>query len=355
MNKKLSILLPIASILLIGCVGNKVYDSSEYIKDVSWERTSKDYRVLTLGDIHFSITDNYDQHFKVMNKTIENADPDLIVVNGDAFTFASKQTVVTLFSWLDTRTNRDGNAIKWTFTFGNHDDQGQYADTWIPREMSSGKYENCVCPDLKKLEDDNVTGRTNFVLNIKKGEDLKYQIYIFDSHSYNFQKFKGEYENLGEDYYYDFIKVDQIEWYKRMVEETANGVKSSAFFHIPLAEFNYLYNRPEDGSEWTLKEEYRIIGDGAEALVSSPQINTGLFDAMKELGLTQSITCSHDHINNFVCLYEGIYLTYGTHATNRIYYEKDKIGGQVLNIKDDGSISFENILTENDYPAEQLL
>ena len=360
MNKKLSMLFPVTAILLSGCVGNVHYNSSEYVKDVVWERDT--FKVLTLGDIHFSITDNYQQHFEVMQRTIDASNPDLIVLNGDAFTFASKETVRTLFDWLDSRKNVDKKPIKWTFTFGNHDDQGQYADTWIPREMSSARYKNCACPDLKKLENDDVTGRTNFVLNLKKDGDLKYQIYVFDSNSYNFQKFEGEYKNLGEDYYYDSIKIDQIEWYKRMINDTANGVKSSAFFHIPVPEFNYLFNRPEDGSEWTLKDEYRekdsdgnFIGDGAEALVSSPQNNTGLFEAMKESQLTQSVTCSHDHVNNFVCNYEGIYLTYGTHATNRIYYAKDKIGGQVMTIKQDQSISFENIFVENDYPEAQLL
>lgn len=353
MNKKLLMLIPATALLLTGCVGNQHFDVSSYVKDVKWERTDKDYRVLTLGDIHFSLTDNYEQHFKVMQKTIDDADPDLIVINGDAFTFATKQTVAVLFTWLDTRVNNSGHAIKWTFTFGNHDDQGQYADTWIPQQMSSGKYQNCVCPDLKAIEGDDVTGRTNFVLNIKKNDTLKYQIYIFDSHSYNFQKFEGTYKNEGMGYWYDFIKEDQVDWYERMINETANGVKSSAFFHIPLPEFNDLFDRT--GEVWTLKAE-AIIGDGAEALVSSPQINTGLYAKMVELGLTQSVTASHDHVNNFVCkTSDNIYLTYGTHADNRIYYEKDKIGGQVLNIKDDGTISFENIITENDYAEDQLL
>ena len=361
MNKKSLYAVPMLALLLGGCVGQHHYDAKDYfVNGIKWERES--YRVLQLSDIHFAQNDFFDTHFEVMQKTIDKANPDMIIVNGDAFTFATKQTVRTLFNWLDNRTNKSGKAIRWSYVFGNHDDQGQYSDDWIPRllagQVKGTKYNNVA---FVNLPDDDVTGRTNVVLNIEKDNKVVYQIYLFDSHSYNFTKYEGQYKKLGEDYYYDYIKEDQVEWYKRVAEyskEQFPGVKSSAYFHIPVPEFQFALDKffDEDGNAKPEYDKKEVLdGDGAEKLVSGPQINTGLFAAMDELGITQSISCAHDHINNFAVKYKAeggkneIYLTYGTHATDRIYFAKNKIGGQVMEISDGGSIKFENIVVEHNY------
>lgn len=356
MNKKSFMFIPLVALLLGGCVGNKHYNPEDYfVEGNEWKRET--YRVLTLGDIHFAQNDYFDDHFAVMQDTIDKADPDMIIVNGDAFTFATKQTVKILFNWLDTRVNQSGNAIRWSYVFGNHDDQGQYSEDYIPRllagEVKGTKYNNVA---FVNLPDDDVTGRTNVVLNIRKDNDVVYQLYLFDSHSYNFTKYEGQYKKLGEDYYYDYIKEDQVEWYKRVAtysKEQFPGVKSSAYFHIPVPEFQFALDTLFDEEGNPISEKV-LTGDGKELLVSGPQINTGLYAAMDEIGITQSITASHDHINNFVVKYqvEGgheIYLTYGTHATDRIYYAKDKIGGQVMEVSSTGDLTFTNIFAANNY------
>lgn len=329
----LLIILPIFGTLLAGCVGTKHYSESEYMLDLAWNK-SEDFKVLQLGDIHFSQSDYFEQHFEVMDRTINASDPDLIVLNGDAFTYADKHVVNKLFTFINNK------GIPWTFTYGNHDDQGYYPDTYLQRLLASGKYDKCL---FKNIEDDDVTGRSNLVINLKNSTKVEYQIYLMESHSYNFDTFE-----------YDFIKQDQIDWYKRMVNYSTekfgegNPIPSSLYMHIQTPEFNKAWEKTKENPDLLL------LGD-MEEFTGAPIEDLGFFNYVKDLGSTKSIHCAHDHANDSVVEYEGVYLCFGVHATNRIYNDEDwsKIGGQVLTIhKEDKSISLRNYYTS--YDSEEI-
>ena len=320
-SKKTIIALPILTLLLSGCVGKKVYPEEDYLLSTSWGE-KEEYRILQLGDIHQSQSDIHEEHFKVMDRTIEASKPDMIVLNGDIFTFADKHVVKKVFQYFDDK------GIPWTFTFGNHDDQGYYSDTYIQRLLGGNKYKNVL---FKNLEDDNVTGRSNFVINIKNGEEVKYQVYCLDSNNYNFDTME-----------YDIVKQDQIDWYARMVnysKEKYGNVKSSMYLHIAP---------PEAVIDWETRDD-EIIGNMEEGL-GSPSEDLHLVQKVLDLGVTQSIHANHDHANDAVFKYKvddkEIYFAYGVHATNRIYNDKEgaKFGGQILSIKksDTSDISFKN-------------
>lgn len=319
LNKSL-IALPLVGLLLSGCVGKKVYPEEDYLLTTSWGEKDE-YRILQLGDIHLSQSDVFEEHFAVIEKTIKASNPDLIVLNGDIFTFADKHVVKKVFKFFD-----DHN-IPWTYAFGNHDDQGYYGDNYIQRLLGGDTYKNVL---FKNLEDDNVTGRSNFVINVNDGNDNLYQVYCLDSQNYNF-------DTMG----YDFIKQDQIDWYERMVNySTAHYggvVKSSMFIHIAFPEFV---------KDWESKTEDDFIIGMMEEGAGSPEEDLGFFSKIKELGSTQTVHANHDHANDSVLLYEGVYFSYGVHSTNRIYNDKEtkKIGGQIVKVKkaDRSKITFEN-------------
>jgi hypothetical protein len=77
---------------------------------------------------------------------------------------------------------------------------------------------------------------------------------------------------------YDYIKFDQIQWYrensKKFTEEN-NGVpvSSYAFFHIALPEYNQ-----------AASSESAILYGIRKEKACAPQLNSGLFAAMKEMG-----------------------------------------------------------------------
>ena len=326
--KKSLIALPVFALLLSGCIGKKTYPEADYLLDVSWER-DEDFRILQLGDIHQSQSDLHETHFEVINRTIKASDPDLIVLNGDIFTYADKHVVRKVFSFFDKYD------IPWTFTFGNHDDQGYYSDTYIQRLLGKDTYKNVL---FKNLQDDDVTGRSNFVINVKKGEEVKYQVYCLDSNNYNF-------DTMG----YDIVHQDQIDWYERMIKyskENYGEIKSSLYLHIAP---------PEAVEDWETREN-EIIGNMEEGL-GSPSEDLHFFDRVKELGLTQSIHANHDHANDAVFLYDGIYFAYGVHSTNRIYNDKAgvKFGGQLLKVNksDTSKLGFENYYAS--YNSEEVI
>ena len=341
-SNKLLITLPFVALLLSGCVGKKTYAANEYMLPIPWIG-AEDFRILQLNDIHLSQSDLHEDHFKVIDRTIEAAHPNLIVLNGDIFTYADKHTVNKVFSHFDSK------GIMWTFTFGNHDDQGYYSDLYLQRLLGSKKYTHCV---FKNIEDDDVTGRSNFVLNIQDKDDnhkVIYQVYLLDSHSYNF-------DTMG----YDYLKKDQIDWYKRVVEYSTenlgggNVIPSSMFMHIGFPEFISSWEDSKD-------TEDLLIGDMQE-FAGSPKEDLGFFGKVLELGSTRTVSCAHDHANDSVIRYkdknskgEDVYLCYGVHSTDRIYCDdaKIKLGGQVIAInKTTKKLTFTNYY--GNYNSEEV-
>jgi len=330
-NKKLLVSLPLVALLVTGCVGKTHYDSKDYIISIKWENPNADYRILQLGDIHFSQSDNYEEHFKIIDKTFETANPDLIVINGDAFTFADKHVVKKLFSHIDSYNK------PWTFTFGNHDDQGYYNDTYIAELLSGTTYTHSL---FKYLKDDDVTGRSNFVIRLNKhtydssgkfvSSDPKYQVFMVESHSYNF-------DDMG----YDYIKQDQIDWFNRVSDDTKvddRYIPSSVYMHIATPEF---YTAAEEAKT---NPDMLLIGSTDE-WKGGPSSKSDLhfFDAVKSHG-GQSISCAHEHINDSVIYYQDMFLAFGVHSTDRIYKDDAKIGGQVTIINHlNYGLTFENI------------
>ena len=331
MNKKILLAVPMLTCILASCVGKKTYPCSSYCIPVQWTKNS-DFRILQLSDIHLSQSDIYDLHYKFMDKTISDANADLIVLNGDSFTYADKKLVKSLFSFIDSHN------IPWTFAYGNHDDQGYFSDAYIQRLL--GKNTPFKNVKFVNLEDDDVTGRSNFAINLYKDNNLKFQVYLLESHSYNFDTFR-----------YDFIKQNQIDWYKRMIEWTNKSylkndswkvgdptIPSTMYFHIPLPEFFEAWY-------WAIENGVETIGTDEEFHGGpKPSTDLGFFDVIKEYGSTKAISVAHEHINDSVIDYEGVKLCFGVHSTNRIYFDENKLGGQVIIInKDDQSLSTENI------------
>ena len=327
--KKTLIFLPIVATLLGGCVGTKHYDADKYFTRVVWKGSS-DFKILQLNDIHLSQSDKYEEHFALIKRTIKASEPNLIVLNGDIFTYADKQLVNRIFSFIDSF------GIYWTYTFGNHDDQGYYSDTFIPKLLASGKYVNVR---FINLPDDDVTGRSNFVINLTDFDSKKvlYQVYVLDSHSYNFN-------TMG----YDYLKQDQIDWYERMVKystKTLGGgtvIPSSMYMHIGFPEIIEAWDQTKPAE----KQENLLIGD-MEEWGGSPKKDPGFFKKMQELKSTKSVHVAHNHASDSIMFYGDpkVYFCFGVHSTDRIYNDENcvKLGGQVIRInKTTKEISFRN-------------
>lgn len=285
--------------------------------------TDDDFKVMQLTDIHIGAGWMcHGKDLKALNAVaamVTAEKPDLVIVTGDiaypippqagtSDNLAEAELFAALMEQL---------GVYWTVTFGNHDteayskyDRAQIADFY---ENSGFKY----C--LFKSGPEDIDGYGNSVINIKnsKGE-ITQSLFTFDSHSYL------NHDILGFGYDYDNIRESQVQWYRNCVKELTgynksvsdmeNPVpKSTAFFHIPLKEYQdawyeYMNNGFKDTENAKLLEG--IAGEGG-IIVYSGEGEDSLFEAMLELGSTKGVFCGHDHENNFTMEYKGIKLCYG--------------------------------------------
>lgn len=319
MKNKLLVLLATSLLLLSACGSQtKTYPENEYILELPYQ---EDFRVLQLTDLHISDKDNQDLHYGFIDLTINDAQPDLIIVTGDLFTFASKITAKKLCSYLDSHN------IPWTVTFGNHDEQCLFSIEWFANYLTNYG-SNCM---FKDIANDDVYGNSNFIINLMKNDTVHEQIFVIDSNRYNYGGYFG----------YDYIKEGQIDWYERMVNYSTeqNGgviVPSTLYYHIPLPEVDEAWEKAQAGNpEATLD-----YGEKREDSCP-PKFNSGLFDKIIELGSTRAMFFGHDHLNNFRVTYKGVTFGYGIKSTNRIYFDEDMMGGRTMIIHDDHSLTYE--------------
>ena len=330
MKNKLILFSGLLAMCLTACAGAKQYEPKDYVLEMDYKA---DFRILQLTDIHIGDKDNAPLHYEFMDLTIKDANPDLIVVTGDVFTYASRHTAKEFFAWLD------GHNVPWTLTWGNHDEQSYFSIDWVTNVLN--KYgSHCL---FKDLQDDKVQGNSNFAINLKVGPTIFEQLIIMDSNRYNYNGYFG----------YDYFHEDQIEWYSRLVDYTKEQnlgvtVPSLMFYHIPL---------PEVRDAWAAAQENPLLivnppvpggqkGDQREE-PCNPDFNSGFYQVIKEKKSTHGMYFGHDHINNYVIRYpaEGLYTIdfgYGIKATDRVYAEDELLGGRVIVLHADHSLTYED-------------
>ena len=333
MKRKSLLLFPaIFTMSLTACASNVHHDISEYIAG-SLQYTAN-FRILQLTDVHLGDKDNLDTHFKFMDLTIEEAHPDMIVVTGDLFTFASKHTALRFFDYLDSK------EVPWTVTYGNHDEQCYFSVDWLTsklNKLSEDANSHCI---YKDIQDDDVQGNANFAINLMIGDTLFEQLIVMDSNRYDFKTM-----------YYDYFKPNQIEWYKKMVEygRSLTGgalAKSLMFYHIPLPETQQVWDMLQEGNAEVTNVPFKVNGvdqyGTLEEDVCCPDYNSGFFKVIDDLDYTTGMYFGHDHVNNFIINYKGVDFAYGVKATDRVYYGESKLGGRVITLHPDHSTSYED-------------
>ncbi len=305
--------LLLLSIALTSC-GEQTYPTESYFLESLYQ---ENFRVLQLTDIHLGATAYLDEQEAFLNKVIEAAKPNYIVITGDSFMDSTTREVDFLYSYFDSLD------LPWSIVWGNHDKQGWYAPSYVINELAN--YKNVVFLNYK---DDDVYGDSNYVVNLKDGDKTVWRLIMIDSNSY--------YSDGSLEYTYDVIHENQVEWYKRVASyNNGSAIPSIAFMHIPLPEYLLAIQGANDGL-------YEYSGEVNESTWPG-YTNTGLFAAIKEIGSTKGVFCGHDHINNIAVDYKDVILSYGVKSTNLIYHDNSMIGGQVITLPSDGSFGLENI------------
>lgn len=272
------------------------------------------FKIITFTDTHLSGSMNRASDTATLNlirNTIVQEKPDLIVICGDIVLGANSEPGARTLAALFEEHNQ-----YWGFVLGNHDGENQFGPSREEFVELYSSYEHCIISSAP-----GIWGNGNCVVNIKDSAGGIIQSLVFiDSGDYLKEDFCEEY-NFEYTDDYDFIKYDQIEWYKDEMRSIAaqNGKMppSVMFMHIPLVEYTAAYNS-------ALSEDKVIYGMRREEECSSPY-NTGMFDAILEIGSTKAVVSGHDHINDYCVEYQGVKLLYSQSSSFGSYFMRTHV------------------------------
>ena len=290
---------------------------------------NKTFKIMQIADIQETRTPNPDT-IKLLDLALEREKPDLVVFTGDQIQGYSATFLGDLYSnvkesitcFLQPLVKRN---IPFTFTFGNHDNQGGLGKKEQSEIYSS--FPNFVETDLRNPED---IGSCCITIKDSKGEKNALAVYVIDS---NAKEPDGSYSPVRE---------EQIEWYKGVrdsLSENGKGVDSIVFQHIPVPEFYNVINKVKPFTKgsiedfknnkhcfYALDKAMTDRGDFLGETPAIPKTNTGEFSAFKEKGDVFALYVGHDHNNSFYKNYEGIDLGYCQGASFHTYGPYDRRG-----------------------------
>ena len=261
------------------------------------------FKIAQFTDLHLDPTSpGKAQTLDILREIIGREQPDLVILTGDVVTRAPAAE-----GWLSIIHFFTEERQPYAVELGNHDAE------LIPKDSIYTLLEGSpYC--LSKGGPVEISGRGNQQLRVKGSGDntTKALLYLIDS---------GQYYQDQSLSHYDIIHFDQIEWLRRVHEETVreignDSVPSLLFFHIPIPEYSALSDNKEAVGEMRWR-------------VNSPAINSGLFGTLLEMNGVMGALCGHDHSNDAIGLYKGLALGYGR-VSGIDAYEGLSRGGRII-------------------------
>ena len=311
--------------------------------------TDGDFKIMQITDVHIGGgVLSREKDMKAMNAIaamIAYEKPDLVISTGDmAATYPHSGSLNNKYSHTYFARLMERLGVYWTVNFGNHDSEiyNFYDRAEVAAMYENDEYKYC----LFSAGPEDVSGYGNHVINVKNSAGAVTQsLIMMDTHAYT------ENDPLGLAWDYDYVKEDQIQWYRDVIDlyapEGDSVHKSLLFIHIPLIEVHDAYW--EYVNRYSQNTDVKFISGHAgesDQVVYGSKTDTDLFETMVEMGSTQGMFYGHDHLNNFVLEYKGIIMSYGYSIDYFAYADIDKWGYQrgcqMITCHTDGSFDIEH-------------
>ena len=275
-------------------------------------RKDHTFKVAQFTDLHWDNNSiNCPKTIETIQFVLDAEHPDLVVLTGDIVTAPPAKE-----GWLSIAKIFEDAKMPWALTLGNHDAEPNIERDQIFQILQDQPY-------FVGIKGVAQTGCGNYVLPMwdSDGKSVASVIYCIDSNAYPKER------NIG---YYDWIRFDQIDWYRKTSDSFTLvnhnfPLPAIAFFHIPLIEFNSIV-----GKESTL-------GTKNES-VSSSEMNSGLFASMVEKKDVMGIFVGHDHDNNYIGIDHDICMAFGQ-VTGADAYGTLERGSRIIEMHE-GEFSF---------------
>lgn len=267
------------------------------------------FKIVQFTDLHYNAVKPESRIvLKRIDEVLSAESPDLVVITGDIiYSSPAKDALKNVFECVS------AHGVPFCAVFGNHDaDFGTSKDEMYDYIR---RFPGCVMPERGGSYDYALP-----VLASGVADEAAGVLYFIDSNAHIFEdgKFVG----------YDYIKEPQIEWYKStsVTFTAANGgspLPSLAFFHIPLPEFH----------DAVKNEACTLIGTRMEP-ACAPQFNSGMFDAIRQMGDVFGVFVGHDHDNDYAVAYENVLFAYGRYTGGNTEYNNLPNGARVIVLKE---------------------
>lgn len=299
----------------------------------------KPFRILQLTDVHVGGGPFSRKKDKLalgaVEKIVNAANADFVIVTGDI--------CYPLFPWSGTFNNMRGSrkfanlmnklGVEWTLVFGNHDTE---SFAFYNKEQLADFYMKQPKCRFEKGEK-GLTGLGNYMIKLNNADGtLNTALMFIDSNAYLTKSFFSG---------FDVIHDDQIDWYKRAINEISESGQTAgslAFFHIPPKEFKEGWDKCYQGSE-EVTYHHGFVQE-KDNYFGYPKTKEGnFFKEMVKLGSCKGMFMGHDHLNTLSITYQGIRLTYGMSidylAYKGILKKHTQRGGTIIDVFDDGNFS----------------
>jgi predicted MPP superfamily phosphohydrolase len=257
------------------------------------------FTIVQFTDLHWKNGEPEDlQTYALMKQILVQEAPDLIIFTGDII--HCEKSLNPKEAFLQAVKIADQFQLPWAAVFGNHDAEDGVTREELMELLAQSKY----C--LSESGPDPVKGVGNFVIEVLSSKDDKADavLYCFDSGSNSLEQVEG----------YEWMDPTQITWY--IDQSTAftqrndgSPLLSLAFFHIPLPEYQEMWNY------------HTCYGHNYEG-VGCSIVNSGLFSAFLKMKDVKGTFVGHDHVNDYWGEFHSLRLCYGK-ATGYNGYGKE--------------------------------
>ena len=304
------------------------------------------FRIMVVGDPHEKPSydsaedrSKYEDYLRLQYAAVRELRPDLVVLMGDNAGGSSPEALrEVLLRMTEPYRLHD---VPFAFILGNHDLEWDPEFTDLQEHYAVYRsIPGCLLPENEQV---NQYGDYNLTVKYTDGDADALNLWFI----YSGNRATPEYNST-----YDFVKTEQIEWYKNrersLRQENGAQVPAILFQHIPVPEeFRLLKKRSllsmlADGVEGQdlRKGAYYSANRaaGTEGYVGeapcAPDYNNGQFAAWKETGDVFAAFFGHDHMNDFVGMTDGIILGQCKTASFRVYGDGLMQGVRVLDLDD---------------------
>ncbi len=231
-TKILFMLMPVMSMTLTSCGQvmdfRKEENLDKYVLSMDYH---ENFNVLQLTDIHWNYNSSTSRSKQYLDKVFAEAKAhlekkgqkiDLVELTGDQFMLSNTYHVKTFIKFMEEEAEKYG--FTYTAIWGNHDRHGLYNPNWLADQFKNAKHCLYVEPN------DNLYGRSNFVINLELAGVSMWQLFNLDSGASFSETAVSPFKD------YDYIRKDQTEWFKLEHKHLGELAPSLAYYHIPQDE-----------------------------------------------------------------------------------------------------------------------